>query len=528
MQTRKYYIPVLSIVLFSLFYWYCAYSKPFHVDEFFSWVYAERCSYKEILTLKDGGIGHPPLYHLLQKTVQSIFTEYHWLQVRLVNYFLGVLFVLLLIKIVWGNKPEYLLVTGIAISGCILDLFVFSRMWGLVALLSLASIYFGEKHVESGEKKYLYPFLLLYPLGLFSDFNFLLLTPYFVLILLARRKMRFRITLSKIGLLLFFYLIPLSAAGVINRDGYLGFYLAVRSLARAVFELHNMLFNVWFFEPLILCVLLTGILIVWGSENDYSRPRDRLGRLNRGYFFLVILFLFMAECMIRMNIFRTRYLAPLIILTALGFIYFMIRNDLEIRTNEKIPRLIMSVALGTVLCSGINPFMWREILEKRFLFLFFPLMIAILHAKINRRAAAIFGIIFTMTGINYAAISGISDHYPPRLLAGEGFVYQDAHAFANQYLKKGKEAGDQPRFLDKKSFERNCRVCEMGREAGPDDYVGRDLIAWYMDGVLNALGEGNEIIGSENISLNKWDALLFDRLHPIYDLKFEKISIGQK
>ena len=40
-------------------------------------MYASRCSFGEILLLRDFGIGHPPLYHLLQKLVQLCMPFYH-------------------------------------------------------------------------------------------------------------------------------------------------------------------------------------------------------------------------------------------------------------------------------------------------------------------------------------------------------------------------------------------------------------------------------------------------------------------
>jgi len=40
-------------VIFSSVYWIAAYNKPFYADEFYSWVYAERCTFKEIILLKE-------------------------------------------------------------------------------------------------------------------------------------------------------------------------------------------------------------------------------------------------------------------------------------------------------------------------------------------------------------------------------------------------------------------------------------------------------------------------------------------
>ena len=98
---------LIAWILFSTVYWIAAYNKPYHVDEFYSWVYAERCTFKDIFLLKEFGIGHPPLFHLVQKSVQSLFPTYHPAQVRLANYLFGSVFVMLLVSMLshYRNIP---------------------------------------------------------------------------------------------------------------------------------------------------------------------------------------------------------------------------------------------------------------------------------------------------------------------------------------------------------------------------------------------------------------------------------------
>ena len=90
---------LVSLVIFSSLYWFAAYYKPFHVDEFYSWVYASRCTFKEIFMSKDTGIGHQPLYHIIQKLVQTLFQPYHFSHVRLANYLIGSLFVAIFVSV---------------------------------------------------------------------------------------------------------------------------------------------------------------------------------------------------------------------------------------------------------------------------------------------------------------------------------------------------------------------------------------------------------------------------------------------
>ena len=73
------------------------------MDEFYSWVYAQKCTYAEILTLKDTGIGHPPLYHLIQKFVSDLLPGYHFVHVRIANFIFGILFLWVIFQII-GKK----------------------------------------------------------------------------------------------------------------------------------------------------------------------------------------------------------------------------------------------------------------------------------------------------------------------------------------------------------------------------------------------------------------------------------------
>ena len=98
--------------------------------------------------LKEFGIGHPPLYHLLQKLVQNFIPFYHPAVVRLVKYLLG--------QFWWWRRrfifssvalPRYF-VTGSPVfsnSQCI----YISWMYGLILLVSLLLVMAGEKYLQN-------------------------------------------------------------------------------------------------------------------------------------------------------------------------------------------------------------------------------------------------------------------------------------------------------------------------------------------------------------------------------------------
>ena len=95
---------ILTLLFFTTAFWIAAFYKDYKGDEFYSWVYAKKCTYVEILQLKDTGIGHPPLYHLLQKISQDILPNKPPINVRTVNFIAGVLFLFFLIKFLSRHK----------------------------------------------------------------------------------------------------------------------------------------------------------------------------------------------------------------------------------------------------------------------------------------------------------------------------------------------------------------------------------------------------------------------------------------
>ena len=110
--------------LFTILYWTASLYKGFHIDEFFSWVYTQRSSVTEIFQLKDFGIGHPPIYHFLQKIIQTIFTNYHPFQVRVINYLVGSFFIVLLIRLVSKHRENLLFLYSLCFYATILDIFL--------------------------------------------------------------------------------------------------------------------------------------------------------------------------------------------------------------------------------------------------------------------------------------------------------------------------------------------------------------------------------------------------------------------
>ena len=159
-------------VLFSIAYWFAAFHKPVHVDEFYSWVYAERCSFAGILSLADHGIGHPPLYHVLQKMAAILLPHSFPISLRIVNYIAGSIFIILFVRLLLLQRHLPVFCYGAACSAIILNAFLFSRMYGLVLLFSLLFYWFGEKYYERANLKNAALLLSVFTLGMYADYNF--------------------------------------------------------------------------------------------------------------------------------------------------------------------------------------------------------------------------------------------------------------------------------------------------------------------------------------------------------------------
>ena len=244
-----------SLVVFTLFYWSAAYFKPFHVDEFFSWVYAERCTLTEILFLKDFGIGHPPLFHLLQKVVIELFPAFHFLQVRLVNFVVGAIFVSFIVIILSKHGRLGIYPVSIACSASVINLFVFSRMWGLVCLSSLLLLWAGEMYVCTDGARYFAGMVMAFAFGFISDYNFVLMVPYLGFVFGNRRS-----SLNPYKIM-YAVLVPALLLSVllkawIDKDARYIFYYFASSITKVIFEAANMMINFWFFEPFMLAVLV--------------------------------------------------------------------------------------------------------------------------------------------------------------------------------------------------------------------------------------------------------------------------------
>jgi len=447
-------------IIFTLFYWNAALSKPFHVDELFSWVYAERCSIQEILTLKDSGIGHPPFYHLIQKTIQIIFTEYHPYHIRIANYFIGLGFLIILIRFLQKYRSVPIFYCGLASSACILNIFVFSRMWGLVCLFSILFISIGESYLEKNSNK-LPLFLIIGILGITADYNFILLIPYMATVYLAKK--RISISKNQLAGLVIIFMIAMFAISAIKYNLNYAVYYSISSIPRMAFQTGNMIFKFLYVEPFLIAILCVCLIYLFNWIRDRNDKERCSGQLTIAVLLTTILII--VHILIRYNDVEVRYLSLIIIGSCVFLAYriFMMDSEGDTLENEN-RRFAISIIFGILLLLSINPVMWTDVREGRFVAILLPLIIVIIYRSHRIYIINILSVIFLLSGILYSHSYAVGTFQPaPGNMGKNNFIYQNIITYSDQYLRYDKQKGREGYLIEMAPFDYSCRVCRLGK-----------------------------------------------------------------
>lgn len=466
----------LPWIIFSILYWVAAYFKPFHVDEFFSWVYAERCSFWEIITLKDTGIGHPPLFHLLQKTMQISFPIYHPLQVRLVNYAAGSTFILLLAKVLRREHPVPEFFLAIASSACVLNIFVFSRMWGLACLASLLLLWSGENYTRERTRKNAILFAGTIIFGFLSAYSFILLIPYVVIVVSSNSSYSEKIKRFGFWVIVLACFLSVSFLGFTNGWGY-ALYFLIASISKLPFEAVNLLFNFWFIETFLLS--LTALAYVYYLCWYKSHRQDGIGWGIREDVVAVGLLLVIMEVLCLYLFLKVRYIGPVAIVLIILFYcrtqrlgVFFFRDDIN--------RLSLALVAGVLLLLALSPFSWRDPREARFLIVLLPFLLVLIYTNFPKAVLLTLSVILSVSGLLYITSNGIADYFPPKSLKGHRpTAYENVFAYSDRYLRFHQIDDTEAYFTDMLPFDGYCRVCKMGTGKIPYDELGSlTVVAW--------------------------------------------------
>jgi hypothetical protein len=374
---KKVHIITLTWLLFSVFYFISAYFKPFHIDEFFSWVYADRCSFTEILRLKETGIGHLPPFHLLQKTVQTISPIHSPIEVRLVNYVLGSIFVILLINFLSKYKQNWFFLISASLSGAVLNIFVFARMWAMVTLFGLLVLIFGERYVNDTNWKNLIFFVLAIIGGFLADYNFILIMPYVLLVFLNPLKKRnILIWVGSISaLMITFVLIKNFNNGIHSLDMLL--YLYMYDLLKLGSEFYVLIFNSWYVEFLIISSIALFSISIYNLFFRGNTKKNQLGNLCLVGLSCLSIFYLPAKY----DLLRMIYILVLLLVSSFVIIFFIKKKDLF--KYIKYDRIIFGILGAFLILISISPVFWRPLVYARFMGVLSPLIFFMLYKNFS-------------------------------------------------------------------------------------------------------------------------------------------------
>jgi len=453
---------IISILVFSILYWLASTLKGFHVDEFYSWVYCQNCSFSEILSLKDTGIGHPPLYHLVQKTIIYLFPSHHYLLVRFANYILGIVFIWIIFKLmkVRGKLSFFLL--AFSVSAVMINTFVFSRMWGITCMFAAAVLWQGEEYIRDRKPINLFFLNFFILAGLLSDYSTILIIPYVFLVILSRKNTIKPITYLLIFSLLVLYLFSLFYVASHTDDFYTSlFYNFFKNITQASEQLYVMIFN-WGFNE----IQYISIFLILGTLLFYNFKKNKTPGTNfvSAYFLLTFVFfiLVLLELLIQSDIVRVRSSVLIIFLISipvLRVIKDFPKHDFQ---NQTI-RIFISIVAAFLILFIVTPFFWENLVDARFLTILLPFMIFLIFKEFPRPILNFLAILLIISGLFFVYSDRIENFYTaPAIKANETTIYQDAGAYATQYLKYESHSGPTPYFLDLSAFQRSCRVCQMG------------------------------------------------------------------
>jgi hypothetical protein len=506
--------------IFTAFYWAAAYYKPFHVDEFYSWVYAERCTFRDILLLKDSGIGHPPLYHLLQKLVQISLPTYHPWQVRLGNYLPGSLFVALLAMLLLREKRMPIFCYAISSSAGLLNVFVFSRMWGLVCFSSLLLLWRGEEYAKNQEIRNLLLLLGAFILGIVSDYNFILLIPYGIIVLFSRtRNVRYVTYLLPLLLCAAWIFLAFRFSVSSGHDIVYGFFSIMESLMTISHEMGITLLDFWFTEPFLLALGI-GVLWFWLCfTRERNKVRDKRDIDVLPFVILIAVTLIAAHTLVGANIIRVRQ-AMAYLAFIFAIVVWLMRQKRFIWPAPGDVRLWVSIVCGVLILLCINStnlLFWTDLRHARFQSVLLPFILLLIYRALNPRMAYAMILIFFVSGLLYITSSGISDYFPPPVVEKTYPVfYYNEFAYSNQYLSGERNASADP-FILRPKFNTFCRVCEMGTSnVSYDDFTEVRVVAVDLVDPRMILGSQFVQFGPIETSLTHIDNFQYRYFTPIY------------
>jgi hypothetical protein len=508
---------MLAWVIVSIMFWIAAYHKPFHVDEFYSWVYVERSSVQEILGLKEFGIGHPPFYYLIQKAVQAVVPGFHPMSVRMANYFIGSACLAALVSMLSEYRDFPAFYYGVASSAVLLDLFVFSRMWGLVCFFSVLLIWAGEKYVKGHSPVYLLTALVAYGMGMFADYSIILLSPYILLVLLSRSRYVKYFAYVMVAALsaLWIYLSHISSIRKGYGDGRL-FYSLSHDVLKTIFETGLMLFRFWFEEPFLgaLLVIALSILISFLIKKRFTAGKE-YGTTPR-LIMLLFVILISLDISVQNDLLRIRYAAIAAFLMSAVLLLYIGRTG-RTGTISDNGRLLASGICALLILVSVSQVFWKDL--KHFLYVtpLLPVALLLIYRNLGRVQLYPISFVLLVSGLLYVSSNVIAGYYPPpSLVKLAPIIFRDEFAYSNRYLRFGERVSEEPFLIDQSNFDKFCKTCRMGTRDIPFDKFEKFWIVDRYDSDSHPIvPSGFSLVEEKAVGLTASDKYQFDHFCPL-------------
>jgi len=509
---------IFCLVLFSLLYWYGALTKPLHIDEFYSWVYSERTSFNEILKLKDFGIGHPPLYHLVQKAIQSIAPSSDIVYIRLANFIFGLLFIFLFVRTIKVKFPDKIfMVYGITCSAAILDLFIFARMWGLLCLTSLILYLACEKYLTIQNLKTTVLLLLSIILGFFADYNFILLMP--VVFLTFNRKKSFKVNIIIMSSLFisFWLLLYYRFTIVKNNDWFFIIYPTIKNIPRYFHELSITVLNFWHEEILIVSFLVFIVYLFVHQARNTTKLNSAFWVIPS--FILVQIFL---NILLEYETIPTGFSSLISIIFIITLIYYFYNNRSTINIDSQSIRIILLLVFSFIILICLSPYFWRNLVNSRFITLLLPWIFILLLNNISGKPVKIISLILIFSGILFIKSNGIAQSIPPSdIKITSNTIFKNAASVSSYYLFYQDNSQLMPYVIQPGSFDKSCKICDFGEYNIPfNKFDEFQLIAKIKDNPANYVPEGYFLYKKTEIGLSDFDNFFNTIFTPVYKNRF--------
>jgi hypothetical protein len=313
--------------------------------------------------------------------------------------------------------------------------------------------------------------------GFLADYNFILIMPYVLLVFLNPLKKR-NILLwvgSISALMITFVLIKNFNNGIHSLDMLL--YLYMYDLLKLGSEFYVLIFNSWYVEFLIISSIALFSISIYNLFFRGNTKKNQLGNLCLVGLSCLSIFYLPAKY----DLLRMIYILVLLLVSSFVIVFFIKKKDLF--KYIKYDRIIFGILGAFLILISISPVFWRPLVYARFMGVLSPLIFFMLYKNFSNISLNIISTLLIISGILYISSARVDDYYPAKAtFTNDQVVFQNASAYASQYIRNDRLENIVPYILDKDMYKVNCKLCDIGSSEVPFNsfkkyiYIGDKMI----------------------------------------------------